>query len=1418
MRKARRGSALILAAAMAGLGIGSKAAFAQFAWDPQQTPLIPSGGSGTWDNTTLNWSNGISDVAWNSSIANFGAPGGVVTIGAPISASAINLNAGGYTFSTSNPANILSLSSGTLTQAAGISGINELAGPVNFSNSTVNINAGTLKLSNTLTSAANSITNTNFNVASGSTLEFNAVTGPGALGNGSIVLNGGTLQIDPTATGVAGSYNSHFITSGNSNTTNVDYYAKAINGSPSTLNGPINFNPNFAPPSPFYPGGPVSTFAARFAGAINIATAGQYTFSTLSDDGSRLYIDNQLVVMNDGSKTALSLTGAPVALSAGLHEFRLDYTQVGGSDELNLNYGGPDTGNNMSLVPASAMQTLDTISLSNNISVTTNSTMSLAGSNFTQVGMGQLTFNGASGGATLNINGDPGRSLHFSGILVAGTDTINTTATVFAGQFNSGQTPTLIKTGTGTLIFDNTASTNGAGGIIDIQQGTVEIIDGNTTTTGTNDPIGAASLKIDGGTLEYDSKLALDGAFEPANVTVTSAGGTLESAETMTAVLAGPLQLNGNLKIATASGNATSIGSSIRLSGVIAGTGNIEKVPSQFTGDTSNQGTLELGVSSPNWSGSLTLDANAGSIQGDFNNIPDKPFGTNAITLHGGAISFVRHGSEGVTYTPGNDVNADGDFALNTGTVFAQPRTYFQLGHLTLTGSRTVTQSGDFTTGVLFTGTTLGGDATVNVASSLVLGPVSESAPSSLTKMGVGTLAVASATYTGSTSIQQGTIQIGSGNALPSTTLNIAQGTLDLNGHDQSVAHLSSTSPYSGSIVAGSVTNGGSGLSTLSILGDSNFSGSISDGGSGKAVALNIIGGATTLSGINNYTGGTVVHSGARLISELSMAGPSLGSGAVTLAGGALSMNGQQRVVATAPGLSAQLFYIVPNQMSTSNGTINANFSTLTSFTSHLQNAPGTPQVQTTANGKDNFDFSNASVSKGAVTGVYTTQPMFGTPPSSSNDTTADYGFLQNQYFEVRFSGYINVPQAGLATFATTSDDGSMIWLDNNDAPVVNNNFWQGATTRSGTYDFTTPGLHPITIGYFQGPNGEGLNVSWTPPGASSSHTLLNSETATGSLVTAPVQTYANDLVVSGDSSIDVKNSLAAVMGNLSIGAQLSLTSSDTSGSPYSLTLGNVTLTGNSNFNVASSAGGGAGTLTLGPITNTGAFNVTKTGAGTLVLTGNNSSPGLTSVQGGLLDVEGSIHTSGLNVMGGAVLGGKGTVLDGAVAIHSNAALVPSLVNFTPAGGPFTIQGNLSFDDSSAKLVLDLAGVTPGSGYDQLRFGSTVSLNGATLILNDSTQTQALPAVQRFWILDGLPGSSVVNGQLSYQGQLLADGSTFTDSAGQQFMIDYNAAGDPNGTGNDILLSTTPEPAGIGLLLASATGLLQRRRRVRESA
>ena len=91
-----------------------------------------------------------------------------------------------------------------------------------------------------------------------------------------------------------------------------------------------------------------------------------------------------------------------------------------------------------------------------------------------------------------------------------------------------------------------------------------------------------------------------------------------------------------------------------------------------------------------------------------------------------------------------------------------------------------------------------------------------------------------------------------------------------------------------------------------------------------------------------------------------------------------------------------------------------------------------------------------------------------------------------------------------------------------------------------------------------------------------------------GSSYVAPTtnatQTYANDVSITANSDIDVSGSLAAVMGSLSMGGNtLSVTSADATTNAYSLTFGYTQFQGTTaNFNVANSAGGGAGTLILG--------------------------------------------------------------------------------------------------------------------------------------------------------------------------------------------------------------------------------------------
>jgi hypothetical protein len=81
-------------------------------------------------------------------------------------------------------------------------------------------------------------------------------------------------------------------------------------------------------------------FAARFTGRFQAPTDGLYTFYTTSDDGSRLWIDDRLVVDNEGAHAAQTRRGR-IALQAGWHPFVVAYWQGGGEYALGVEVEGP---------------------------------------------------------------------------------------------------------------------------------------------------------------------------------------------------------------------------------------------------------------------------------------------------------------------------------------------------------------------------------------------------------------------------------------------------------------------------------------------------------------------------------------------------------------------------------------------------------------------------------------------------------------------------------------------------------------------------------------------------------------------------------------------------------------------------------------------------------------------------------------------------------------------------------------------------------------------------------------------------------------------------------------------------------------------------------------------------------------------
>jgi hypothetical protein len=81
-------------------------------------------------------------------------------------------------------------------------------------------------------------------------------------------------------------------------------------------------------------------FGLRFSGFMDVPQDGVYGFYLASDDGSRLVVDGDQVVDNDGIHGVRERAGY-VALAAGKHSIELVFFQGGGGVGLTLLYDGP---------------------------------------------------------------------------------------------------------------------------------------------------------------------------------------------------------------------------------------------------------------------------------------------------------------------------------------------------------------------------------------------------------------------------------------------------------------------------------------------------------------------------------------------------------------------------------------------------------------------------------------------------------------------------------------------------------------------------------------------------------------------------------------------------------------------------------------------------------------------------------------------------------------------------------------------------------------------------------------------------------------------------------------------------------------------------------------------------------------------
>jgi MSHA biogenesis protein MshQ len=101
---------------------------------------------------------------------------------------------------------------------------------------------------------------------------------------------------------------------------------------------------------------PADNFSVRWTGEIVAPVTGTYTFSTVSDDGVRLWIGNQLLIDNWTDHAATTNTSVAVSLQSGQHyALQLEYYENLGGAFIQLRWAYPGQGTQV--IPQSALLT-----------------------------------------------------------------------------------------------------------------------------------------------------------------------------------------------------------------------------------------------------------------------------------------------------------------------------------------------------------------------------------------------------------------------------------------------------------------------------------------------------------------------------------------------------------------------------------------------------------------------------------------------------------------------------------------------------------------------------------------------------------------------------------------------------------------------------------------------------------------------------------------------------------------------------------------------------------------------------------------------------------------------------------------------------------------------------------------------------
>jgi autotransporter-associated beta strand protein len=550
----------------------------------------------------------------------------------------------------------------------------------------------------------------------------------------------------------------------------------------------------------------------------------------------------------------MALTASIANNSANLQTFNMAITMAAGSTTTNnfsintasedMRMNGVVSGTN-NLVKSGANDLILTAANTYSGGTTLNAG-NISMSNNAALGTGAITFaSNSSVTALANLNVANAFAIATS---VSGTFTVNPTFSQTNTGIISGA-GTLVKSGTGTLILANTNNSYSGGTTVNagaLNMGTNNVLSSGAVTvngSGAVLNIGTFSDTVGAVTLTSGSITGTTGALTGTSFAMNGTG----SASAILGGSGATLTKTGALTTTTLSGANTYTGATTIASGAL----NI-------------QNSTGLGTTA----GGVTVNATGAALelQGNIS------VGAEALTLNGTGVSeagALRNISGNNTY--GGLVTLGSASRINSDS-----------GTLSLTNAATIT------------GNTFG--LTVGGAGDTVLNSILGTTSGSLTKDGAGKLTLGGAnTFTGLTTVSNGTLAYGVGNALSSgaVTVNGSGAVLDIGTFSDTVGAVTLTS--------GSITG------TTGVLAGSSFAvsgaGSASAilGGSGATLTKTGVGTTTTLSKSNSYTGATTVTSGTLNVAT----GGSIASSSSTVAAGAaMVVNGTAGAVTLNGSLS----------------------------------------------------------------------------------------------------------------------------------------------------------------------------------------------------------------------------------------------------------------------------------------------------------------------------------------------------------------------------------------------------------------------------------------------------------------------------------------------------------------------------------